>query len=221
MAKSIYVGVSSVARKMTKEYAGVSAVARKVSKIYVGVSGVARLSFSGETINATNLLPGPSFETWYDGWSYTDAKIVTGAADAFNGTGYLKSDYYENESMAWTSSAHAVVGGHVYYAAIHARCSGANRRVTLAHYGPGTWTLVSKNPVTDTENVWRRYSNITTCPGTRTANYLIYLGFQLIHVDGAMVIDLTAAYGAGLEPNQAWCDSNIPFFIGTAAIPKP
>lgn len=36
-----------------------------------------------------------------------------------------------------------------------------------------------------------------------------------VYVDGAMLIDLTATYGAGNEPTQAWCDANIPYFSGT------
>lgn len=36
-----------------------------------------------------------------------------------------------------------------------------------------------------------------------------------VYVDGAMLIDLTAAYGSGNEPSQSWCDENIPYFNGT------
>ena len=42
MAKGIYDGVGSVARKVTQPYKGVNAVARKVTSGYFGVSGVAR-----------------------------------------------------------------------------------------------------------------------------------------------------------------------------------
>jgi hypothetical protein len=33
--------------------------------------------------------------------------------------------------------------------------------------------------------------------------------------DGLMLIDLTAAFGAGNEPSKEWCDNNIPYFTGT------
>lgn len=42
----MYVGVSDVARKISKMYVGVNGVARKVKKAYVGVGGVARLFFN-------------------------------------------------------------------------------------------------------------------------------------------------------------------------------
>ena len=31
-------------------------------------------------------------------------------------------------------------------------------------------------------------------------------------LDGLMLIDLTADFGAGNEPNKAWCDANLPYF---------
>lgn len=39
-----------------------------------------------------------------------------------------------------------------------------------------------------------------------------------MYVDGAMLIDLTASYGAGNEPSKEWCDSNIPYFSGSHLI---
>jgi hypothetical protein len=36
--------------------------------------------------------------------------------------------------------------------------------------------------------------------------------------DGFMLIDLTATFGSGKEPTAAWCDANIPYFIGTKDI---
>ena len=34
----------------------------------------------------------------------------------------------------------------------------------------------------------------------------------LMWFDGLMLIDLTADFGAGNEPDKAWCDANIPYF---------
>jgi len=33
-----------------------------------------------------------------------------------------------------------------------------------------------------------------------------------------LLVDLTAAFGEGNEPDKAWCDGNIPFFVGTMEI---
>ena len=48
MAKAVYVGVGSKARKMKKAYIGIGGKARKVKKMYVGVGGKARLCYSAE-----------------------------------------------------------------------------------------------------------------------------------------------------------------------------
>ena len=47
MAKGMYIGVGSKARKVNKMYVGVGNKARKVKKGYIGVGGVARPFFSG------------------------------------------------------------------------------------------------------------------------------------------------------------------------------
>ena len=36
-----------------------------------------------------------------------------------------------------------------------------------------------------------------------------------MYFDGAMLLDLTAAFGSGKEPSQAACDETIPYFAGT------
>lgn len=51
MAKSAYVGVDGIARKVKKMYVGVDSKARKVKKGYIGVGGVARIWFSSDLVN--------------------------------------------------------------------------------------------------------------------------------------------------------------------------
>lgn len=36
--------------------------------------------------------------------------------------------------------------------------------------------------------------------------------------DGLMLVDLTAVFGAGNEPDKAWCDANIPFTTSTTTV---
>lgn len=40
----------------------------------------------------------------------------------------------------------------------------------------------------------------------------------IAYIDDAMLIDLTAAFGAGNEPTQEWCDTNIEYFSGNKTI---
>lgn len=43
---------------------------------------------------------------------------------------------------------------------------------------------------------------------------------DILYVDGLMICDLTMIYGAGHEPTQEWCDSNIRFIADTMLIPR-
>lgn len=40
----------------------------------------------------------------------------------------------------------------------------------------------------------------------------------MAYIDDAMLIDLTTAFGAGNEPTQSWCDTNIEYFAGNTTI---
>lgn len=40
----------------------------------------------------------------------------------------------------------------------------------------------------------------------------------IAYIDDAILIDLTAAFGAGNEPTQEWCDTNIEYFSGNKTI---
>ena len=75
MAKNIYVGISSKARKMKAAYIGISGKARKIKKIYIGVGGKARLAYqSYVAVTSVNVsLGNPTLETYK---SITSAKIT-------------------------------------------------------------------------------------------------------------------------------------------------
>lgn len=46
-------------------------------------------------------------------------------------------------------------------------------------------------------------------------------GTGTMYYDGLMLIDLTAAFGAGNEPDKEWCDENIEYFNGTKTVSAP
>lgn len=71
MAKGIYVGVESVARKVKKAYVGVDDVARKVKKGYIGVNGIARLFYSSIDIITFNSNIFPT--SWINSEDYSKA----------------------------------------------------------------------------------------------------------------------------------------------------
>ena len=93
------------------------------------------------------------------------------------------------------------------------------------------WSTPSQNHSTwyndiysmDERRIWRSLSIYETA----TYNYLKIMlaqrhdeGNGIYMFDGLTVVDLTAAFGAGNEPDKNWCDSHISYFDDTQNIKK-
>ena len=73
-----------------------------------------------------------------------------------------------------------------------------------ARSGPeGQWNLISA--VSNRSNFSEGYY-----PMQLVCDHESFYAFTWL--DGLMLIDLTADFGAGNEPNKAWCDANLPYF---------
>lgn len=70
---------------------------------------------------------------------------------------------------------------------------------------------------------WYTESQIITVHAKNASSYLIRTftvnSTGSIWTDGFLYIDLTEAFGAGHEPDKAWCDANIPYFEGEYDLP--
>ena len=93
-----------------------------------------------------------------------------------------------------------------------------------ADYWPQTSNAASNHTYNwnDSAN-WREMSIYTTAQ----YNYLIVMFAQTndtaignIYFDGLVVVDLTATFGSGNEPDQAWCDQNISYFDSSTKVYK-
>ena len=75
-------------------------------------------------------------------------------------------------------------------------------------------------------NTWTKWSIVSNRSNFTAGNYPYRLDYNNGGVadqawfDGVMIIDLTATFGAGNEPTRAWCDANIPYFVGEKTIHK-
>ena len=101
MAKAVYVGVGSKARKMKKAYIGIGGKARKVKKMYIGVGGKARLCYSAEADKFGTATPLSKYRIWLAG-------TTVGGYALFGGGGYEEGeaimDAY-NASLTRTTAA--------------------------------------------------------------------------------------------------------------------
>lgn len=103
MAKGIYVGVESKARKVKKFYIGVDGKARKVKKGYIGVNGVAKLFYSAETLVPFTACPFPKFT---DDTATNDYGTWTASSSGRYSTSYKAYlAFDENAETYWRSKA--------------------------------------------------------------------------------------------------------------------
>lgn len=177
----------------------------------------------------TNLLPHSSFDNagWTSGanctvsYDSTIKKYGNYSLKVTSNAGSLTECYF------YSNSNPPQVKGHIYYGRCEMYQSSSGISSGMQIYWPeaepsmgtssydsakaGTWQIQSFRLI---RNSWAsglqkfRFD----VEQIRSPNY--------VYVDGAMLIDLTATYGAGNEPTQAWCDANIPYFSGTLVIGK-
>lgn len=185
-------------------------VARKIKKGYIGVT------------EATNLITNGSFESM-DGWASWGGSVQDSTQSLF-GTYSVKltGDELVNRSVE------KPIVGHTYYAREYIKTDGDIQPTDCrfeVHGGDGeglNWVYGwNRGNYPD----WTMISAVNTVTVVNAESYVLRT-FALsvttgnIWIDGIMLIDLTATFGAGNEPSKEWCDANIPFFEGTHAVPN-
>lgn len=77
-------------------------------------------------------------------------------------------------------------------------------------------------------NVWEHHSAVVDRSGFTSGSYPMRIDCNnypgnnaLMYVDGLMVVDLTATYGAGNEPTKEFCDQYFAFTTGTNTVTIP
>lgn len=168
----------------------------------------------------TNLLDGGKFKnTTY--WGTSNATYtVSGFVATVTSTGNWASLYRDVDTT----------NGHIYYARIRVKYA-----TTTSHYGAmlafktrsnlggsstasvratkfdGTWQSISVRTTLNYADARVLLYNPYTGSGTAMKNFTVQWNQPLL-------IDLTACFGAGNEPTQAWCDSNISFFDSITSV---
>lgn len=196
---------------MGKQFIGnASSKAESAKKWYLGAG----------TVMMTNLVPEGSFETMTK-WT-TWGTSLPDATQAQHGSYSLNLD---------TAGKFAAVGipvpvlGHKYYAREYIKSSGeinpSDCRFEI-HGGDGVglnW-VIGMNQGNYPE--WTIKSGIVTIEAVNASGYVLRT-FALdskatVWLDNIVLVDLTEAFGAGNEPDLAWCDAHIPYFDGTQPV---
>ena len=180
MAKAVYVGVGSKARKMKKAYVGIGGKARKVKKMYIGVGGKARLCYSAElerygmaaalsaardSMRAATVGKCALFAGGYSRSVY--GYIVSSSVDAYN-TSLTKSTPTEL-SCKRCGHAAASVGGYALFA------GGASSYNLLGYYD-GLVGSVDAYNASLTRSAAHIFGDTAAIGGAAVGNYALFAG---------------------------------------------
>lgn len=186
-----------------------------------------------EEATLVNIIQNPSFETnegWINNeWWINDVKDSwTYASPGYIGERCLKFEQSTTETRIIRTPNFDIMLNHKYYARHYVKTDGpvtcADCRFEIfAGDGDGLNWVFARNHGNFPN--WTMQSNIVTIHRKAAASYY-FRTFCVrpsgnFYTDGVMLIDLTAAFGAGAEPSKAWCDKHIPFFEGTCSIALP
>lgn len=174
----------------------------------------------------TNLAPAingtTGFTTWAAGGTFSAEASTTHTKYA---TQSLKMSIGSDCAEIGLNSANAypLDSSHVYYARVEAYQEVASG--TMEIYFPIAEPHMFNTPAKEAGK-WNVYSSVCGRSTFTTGTHKFRLDFNRdldgkggeVWYDGLMLIDLTAACGAGNEPSKEWCDANIPYFTGTTTI---
>ena len=165
----------------------------------------------------TNLIPNSSFEL--DGnWN----GITYDSTQSYKGT---RSSKLSGTTVTTSDQIATPVVGHKYYGRSYIKSQGdiqpADCRFEwYAGDGSGLNFVFAWNQGNFPD--WTMQSSVVSTDIVNGTSYIIR-NFVVSAVnpcwtDCLMLIDLTAAFGAGSEPSKEWCDENIPYFNGSAEL---
>lgn len=202
----------------TKTISVTRSVARKVKKMYMGGQHSFRNLFFLE--NAENVI-------YQVTWSNS-----TGKNTWTNSAAWIKDSPYSmvmrNESASPPGEIMRFVGGanrplnnaHKYYF----RCwlFQPEKNGSFDFYWKEQEPAVVTGATVAGNNQWTLVSTVFNRSGFTNGSYQVRFDYNSpgvnknLIINGVVLVDLTETFGAGNEPDQAWCDAHIPY-IGTAS----
>lgn len=169
-----------------------------------------------------NMLPSIDGITGFSGSGISASTAHTKyAANSLLMTGTTST----TEIAAQSSASYTLDPTHLYYARVEIY------QETVQGSSDFYWVIAEPNffngKTVSAANTWTLISAINNRSSFTAGDYPFRLDYNNNSVagkmwfDGVMLIDLTAACGAGNEPSVEWCDANIPYFVGSAFIETP
>lgn len=168
-------------------------------------------------MNLTNLIPYPSMEgTGWSGGSYSTNYAYVGSRSI-----RLSGTTSTPEVTVNTVRGISLNPSHTYYTRVYGYQTSKTTNATVGFYWPIAEPSFQENIAIGDAGKWNLYSAVNTRTSFTSGFYPFRIDWNnnnragTIYVDGCMLIDLTAAFGAGNEPTKAWIDEHVPYFEGT------
>lgn len=177
----------------------------------------------------TNLLSHSDFDNagWTAGVSCTisyDSSIKKYGDYSLKVTSTASSS---TENLFYLDDYPAQVQGHIYYGRCEMYQTVAGASTGMQIYWPEAEPSMGVSSYDSSNiNTWQIQSFRIVRDSWSSGNQRFRFDVEnmsspnYVYIDGALLIDLTESYGSGNEPDQAWCDVNIPWFSGTLIIGK-
>lgn len=163
-----------------------------------------------------NLVNNGSFENGLTGWrligssnSWYATNIAAYGSNAYYRIPSEKFENYLSQNISW-------IEGHTYYYFAHSICTSEQKFVIDVYLKGGLKTITS------VPTGYRRASILYTADfsGENAISINFDTTTDNVIVDGIGIVDLTAAFGSGNEPDLDWCDQNIDYFDGEMIVYK-
>ena len=197
-----------------------------MKKIKIKNDGV-RINRLVEEATLVNLLPNPSLES-DSSWISSDGGFTYDTTQHLFGDRCVKFEKSSSLTRIMNCDPINIELNHKYYARRYIKTDGNAAAIDCRFEifggdGDGKNWVFAVNTGNFPE--WTMHSSIHLIHMKAASSYY-FRSFAVrpsnnIYLDGYMLIDLTACFGAGAEPSKDWCDKHIPFFEGTTVIAMP
>lgn len=170
-----------------------------------------------------NLVSNGDFESTYAGTSWSSNQLTrelsTTKAKFGSKSGKYTISATNTSNNQLTYHQFTAVIGHIYYMVGYYEFSGTTA-TPKAVFSDTNWTWLGtytsgKASTTGWQRISAYYKNDTYTTLRARWSYQNGAVGDVMYLDGCMVIDLTETYGAGKEPDKAWCDAHLDYFNGT------
>jgi hypothetical protein len=223
---SVVNGSISISSNVNSNVAGVYSVTYTASDMAGNITTATRTVKVVAPYTITNLITNGGYEEGQNGWGFSNADIVSD--HAYSGTYSLRL-WSGTTSMSYSIQRFSPIYGHKYYGSIMslttASFSAGDARYEW-YYADIAGALMVYAQKIQSFTGWTKMSAITTQDNNNYTSYQwVIRNFTVnanaySYTDNLIMIDLTAAFGSGNEPDLTWCDNNIGFFTGSTTIYK-